>query len=135
VNRRGRSRWDDAVNSIILKVTVIIPAYRDTGRLNACLSALSRQTIPHGDFEVIVVNNDLKEDVLINAEHDFRLTVIREEIPGSYAARNSGIRHAKGEILAFTDSDAVPDAGWIENGMAYFPSAGGERYLLQAKCS
>jgi glycosyltransferase involved in cell wall biosynthesis len=41
-----------------------------------------------------------------------------EARPGSYAARNTGIELARGDILAFTDADCLPAADWIEHGLA-----------------
>ncbi|MEQ8961723.1 MAG: glycosyltransferase family A protein, partial [Coleofasciculus sp. C2-GNP5-27] len=40
-----------------------------------------------------------------------------ESTPGSYAARNKGISLAKGEVIAFTDADCIPDAKWLESGL------------------
>jgi cellulose synthase/poly-beta-1,6-N-acetylglucosamine synthase-like glycosyltransferase len=45
--------------------------------------------------------------------------LIKEEKPGSYAARNTGLRIAKGEIIGFTDSDCIPDKDWITNAVDY----------------
>jgi glycosyltransferase involved in cell wall biosynthesis len=42
------------------------------------------------------------------------VTVCHEPTQGSYAARNCGIRHARGEILAFTDADCEVCPTWIE---------------------
>jgi glycosyltransferase involved in cell wall biosynthesis len=44
--------------------------------------------------------------------------LLREERPGSYNARNLGISAASGEVLAFTDSDCLPDSHWLEAGVA-----------------
>jgi glycosyltransferase involved in cell wall biosynthesis len=52
--------------------------------------------------------------------------LLAEEKRGSYAARNSGINFAKGRILAFTDSDCIPDSSWLENIASEF-EAGADR--------
>lgn len=100
-------------------VSVIIPTYRDWRRLSLCLDALAKQTYPKEMFEVIVINNDPDD----KAPEDFLLPenckVIVEEKPGSYAARNTGLRMAKGEIIGFTDSDCIPDKDWIKNAITY----------------
>jgi GT2 family glycosyltransferase len=38
---------------------------------------------------------------------------LREDLPGSASARNLGVRHARGEIVAFTDDDVVVDRHWL----------------------
>jgi glycosyltransferase involved in cell wall biosynthesis len=43
---------------------------------------------------------------------------IRESRPGSYAARNAGLCHARGAVIAFTDADCVPAPDWLERGRA-----------------
>jgi len=95
-------------------VSVIIPTYHDWKRLSYCIDALSKQTYPQDKFEVIIVNNDPEDSPPeLSLPDNFR--IISEGKPGSYAARNAGIKEAKGEILAFTDSDCIPDKYWIEN--------------------
>ena len=92
-------------------VTVIIPFYNDLDRLRECLICVFLQTYPHDCYEVIVVDNGSDEDFspLQNKFHDLEL--LYEYRPGSYAARNTGIRYSKGEVLAFTDSDCPTSCG------------------------
>ena len=100
-----------------MKVSVIIPAYNDAKRLKLCLAALARQTYP--DFEVIVVDNgsqDVAAHERVCEAFDF-VTFTTESKPGSYSARNKGLELAKGEVLAFTDSDCIPEPDWLENGV------------------
>ena len=44
-----------------------------------------------------------------------RIRLFREHRQGSYAARNLGLEKAKGSIIAFTDSDCIPDADWLNH--------------------
>ncbi|MEX2409825.1 MAG: glycosyltransferase [Candidatus Paceibacterota bacterium] len=97
-----------------INVSVIIPTYHDWKRLKICINALSNQTYFDDCYEVIIVNNDPKDSPPnLNLPSNFR--IISEIKSGSYAARNAGIKQAEGEILAFTDSDCIPDNLWIEN--------------------
>lgn len=99
-------------------VSVIIPVYNDAERLAKCLGCLEKQTYPRQRFEIIVVDNGSAELVRPTVEAFSNATCLFEEKPGSYAARNRGMATAEGEILAFTDSDCLPDAAWIENGVS-----------------
>ena len=95
-------------------VSVIVPVYDDP-RLVHCLDALSRQTYPRDRFEVVVVDNGPTDTA---AAADFPgVSVCHEPKRGSYAARNLGIRTAKGEVLAFTDADCIPVEGWLQAGV------------------
>lgn len=100
-------------------VSIIIPTYKDWARLSLCLAALSRQTYPVHLFEVLIVNNDPDEEAPENFWLPENARVIAEKKPGSYAARNTALQIAKGEIIGFTDSDCIPDNDWIKNAVAY----------------
>ena len=99
----------------ILHVTIIIPTYKDWARLQLCLNALSVQTYPTANFEVIIVNNHSDEFVPEGLVFPANTKIIHEIKPGSYAARNAGLAIAKGEVIGFTDSDCIPDNNWIAN--------------------
>ncbi|MDX5437239.1 MAG: glycosyltransferase family 2 protein [Pontibacter sp.] len=101
-------------------VSVIIPTYHDWERLKLCIVSLRLQTYPSELFEVIIVNNDPADPVppTVSLPHNF--TILHELAQGSYAARNRGVSVAKGEVLAFTDSDCIPETTWIEAAVSYF---------------
>ncbi|MFW6053005.1 MAG: glycosyltransferase [Desulfosalsimonas sp.] len=106
-------------------VSVIIPTYHDWDRLRTCITALKAQTYPRNRFEVLIVNNDPDDEPPeLELPGNFRL--ISESKPGSYAARNKGIRASQGEILAFTDSDCIPYPDWVEKAVHNL-NAGAER--------
>jgi hypothetical protein len=98
-------------------VSVIIPVLNDPDGIRRCIDALRRQSYPEDRYELIVVDNgstDSTPDVA--AELGARL--FRETTKkGSYAARNTGLENADGEILAFTDADCTPSRCWIEEGV------------------
>ena len=100
-------------------ISIIIPTYKDWDRLTLCLNALADQTYPRGSFEVIVVNNNPDSRAqTFKVPEGFKL--VTESRSGSYAARNAGVRLAKGEIIGFTDSDCIPDRDWIKNAVSHF---------------
>lgn len=101
--------------------TIIIPAFNEHTLLGACLEAAARQDYPADRFEIIVVDNGSEPPLALPAgllvEPKVRLTI--EAAPGSYAARNKGIRMAEGEILAFTDADCRPKADWLRRAIEH----------------
>ena len=99
-------------------VTIIIPVYNDSKRLQQCLNLLERQTYPQAFYEVIVVDNNSTEDLQPVVNQFAQAKYIVEKTPGSYSARNTGLAVAKGAILGFTDSDCIPALDWIEKGVA-----------------
>ena len=98
-------------------VSVIIPVFNDSERLQKCLAALDKQTYPQNLYEVIVVDNASDQSIEEMVNQFEQAIATYESQPGSYAARNQGIKLARGEILAFTDSDCLPTTNWIEKGV------------------
>ena len=101
-------------------VSIIIPTYKDWARLSLCLQSLANQTYDSDFFEIIVVNNYTSDKVPENYFIPKNCKIVVEEQPGSYVARNAGIKLSKGEIIGFTDSDCIPDEDWISNAVAAF---------------
>jgi glycosyltransferase involved in cell wall biosynthesis len=98
-------------------VSVIIPVLNDSARLRRCLDALAAQSYPGDCYEVLVVDNGSQDDVAALVASYTIARFDREPRPGSYAARNRGLALARGEVLAFTDSDCVPRPDWLERGV------------------
>ena len=87
-------------------VSVIIPAYNRAATIERALASVVEQTF--GDFEIIVVDDASTDDTVAvcHALGDSRLRVVQRTINGgAAAARNSGIREARGDLIAFLDSD------------------------------
>jgi GT2 family glycosyltransferase len=107
-------------------VSVIVPVYRDWDRLALCLQALSSQSLDRARYEVIVVDNEPEQRAVLPNLPD-GMTLIHEPEPGSYRARNAGVRASRGRYLAFTDSDCVPAPDWLRNGLASLEAEPGAR--------
>lgn len=106
-------------NAATPRVSVVIPHYRDLVGLDLCLKALAAQTYPAADFEIIVADNNSPEGEIEVARviaGRARLVVVTEK--GAGPARNGGVAVARGELLAFTDSDCVPEPEWLVEGVA-----------------
>lgn len=98
-------------------VSIIIPAYNDSVRLQHCLTLLTSQSYPNDRYEVVVIDNNSTEDIKSLVASFSQAVYAFEAAPGSYSARNLGLSIAKGEILGFTDSDCAPSPDWIEKGV------------------
>ena len=99
-------------------VSVVMPVYNDAGRLRLCIDAIIAQDYPRERFEVIVVDNN-SDDNPVRVIPDLPgYQLLRESRQGSYAARNAGVQSTRGEILAFTDSDCIPNFDWLTRGAA-----------------
>ena len=107
--------------------SVIIPVFNDSARLKECLNKLMAQDYPRDRFEIIVVDNGSRNPPLeIQSEFE-NCCLLHESKPGSYAARNLGVQHSKGEILAFTDSDCLPCPQWLSSGVEKLRSSGSQK--------
>ncbi len=103
-------------------VSVIIPTHNDENGIQLTLSSLQKQSYPTDRWEIIVVDNNstdqTKAKAILFQDRLANLKVISEEKQSSYAARNKGIDLARGEILAFIDSDMTVGSDWIRKGVA-----------------
>lgn len=106
-------------------VSVIIPVYNDQQGIFASISALAEQTWPRDCLEVVVVDNNSNPAICLDSKWVGFAHLVRCATPGAYAARNAGIAEARGDILAFTDADCVPDRNWIKAGVAALARAKG----------
>ena len=108
------------------KVSVIVPFRNALPQLPVLVSALERQAASREAFEVIWIDD---------ASGDEGGAWLQEHLPagwrllvhttprGSYAARNTGLRVAASDNLAFIDVDCRPQEDWIEQGLACLASA------------
>jgi len=105
-------------------VSIVIPVYNGTRTIRLCLDAIQRLDYPRERYEVIVVDNNSTDGTPeIVSQYPVRLLYERE-LQGPHAATNTGLRQAQGEIIAFTDSDCVPEKGWLRALIAPFADEG-----------
>lgn len=85
-------------------VSVIIPTYNRGWTLRAAIDSVLAQT--YRDFELIVVDDGSTDDTAeILQSYGPDIQVLRQANAGVSAARNTGVRSAKGDFIAFLDSD------------------------------
>lgn len=97
-------------------ISIIIPCYKVEKYINRCLYSITHQTIR--DIEIIVIDDgspDSTPKLCDNwAEKDHRIKVIHKENEGLGYSRNTGIKIAKGEYIAFVDSDDFVELNMYE---------------------
>src|SRR5438309_8436401 len=92
------------------RISVIVCTYNGARTIRECLEALDRLAYP--DYEVIVVDDGSTDaTAAIACHYDCRL--IQTENRGLASARNTGLKVATGEIVAYIDDDAYPDPHWL----------------------
>lgn len=97
-----------------LSASIVICTVGSNPLLSAAVRAALAQE--HDDFEVLVVDNAPGRGGtrrLLEGIEDPRVRIVEEPLPGLSHARNRGVLHARGQVIAFTDDDAVTDAGWL----------------------
>src|SRR6267143_2548611 len=102
-------------------ITVVVCTYNRCQTLKKTIESIAAQTLSQSlGWEILVVDNN-STDQTRQVVEDFRrhyperLRYLFEPQQGVSHARNAGIRHARGEILAFIDDDEAAGAGWLQN--------------------
>ena len=99
----ARGRWP--------KVSVVVCAYNAADTIDECLASLTALTYP--DVDLIVVNDGSKDSTGAIARRYPEARVIDIPNGGLSAARNVGLAHATGDIVAYTDADVRVDPDWL----------------------
>lgn len=105
-------RQTSQVTPIISVIVATRNRRQSLGRLLDGLRSLPEQPA----WELIVVDNgsaDGTETLLSTAAEDLPVVVVNENLPGKSRALNRALKHARGDILLFTDDDVVPDPNWL----------------------
>lgn len=106
-----------------MDASIIVCTYNRAESLRDTLGALkSQQTVTGREWEVIVVDNNSKDDTRqVIAEFQREWPLLRYEFEGEQGlshARNHGIDAAHGNALLFTDDDVLPEPDWMETTLA-----------------
>lgn len=98
------------------QISVVIPTYRRPELITKCLKALQRQTFDGLLFEIIVVHDGpgaITEKKITRSFPNVRYYSLKEK-KGPAAARNYGWLIARGNLIAFTDDDCLPNKNWLK---------------------
>lgn len=96
-------------------VSVISPVLNGERHIRQCIEGLMNVDYPKGRYEIIFVDNGSSDGTVeIIKEYETVKLLVKENVKVG-AVRNYGARHARGEILAFIDSDCIADRKWLQN--------------------
>lgn len=101
----------------IPRASVVIPVRDRTEEIEGCLQRVLGQSLDEGDFEILVCDDGSSPETARRIEaiccRDTRIRYLRQDAKGPAAARNMGVANARAEIVVFTDSDTLPEEGWL----------------------
>ncbi len=96
-----------------LKISVVIPALNEEALLLRCIKSLKNQNYPREKFEIILVDSGSTDKTVQIARKNGVRVFIKKSLETIGASRDFGAKQAKGEIIAFTDSDSFVAADWL----------------------
>lgn len=98
-------------------ISIIIPVYKAEKTIRRCLDSISHQS--YEEWEAIVVDDgspDRAGEICDEYERaDSRFKVIHQKNRGVSSARNAGLNIAKGDYIAFCDSDDYVEKDWLKS--------------------
>jgi glycosyltransferase involved in cell wall biosynthesis len=103
-----------------MRISVILCTYNRAQNLINALESVAAQTLPESvEWEVLVVDNNSRDQTREVVE-DFcrrhrQFRYVFEPNQGLSHARNSGVREARGDVIAFVDDDVTVEPGWLDN--------------------
>ena len=119
-------------------ISVVVPIFNSEKTIIRCINALKK--LNYKKFEIILVDDGSTDFTpsIIKEIPDKRFKYFHQENAGPAAARNLGAKQAKGDILAFMDSDCVPYSNWLNKIEKHFKDKeviGVEGYVKTDKMS
>jgi glycosyltransferase involved in cell wall biosynthesis len=98
-----------------ISISVIIPTHNSELSIKSCLDSVNSQSLPRDQYEIIVVDDGSKDKTLDLAKKCMVDNIISINTCSVGTARNIGARSAKGQLLAFLDSDCVAKSNWLQD--------------------
>ncbi|MGN1417972.1 MAG: glycosyltransferase [Acutalibacteraceae bacterium] len=95
-----------------MKISVVIPVYNEEKHIVQCIDALLNNT--RKPDEILLADGGSTDRTRMLASAFSQVTILDNPEKTAAAGRNVGIRHAKGDIIAFTDGDCIVEKDWLE---------------------
>jgi glycosyltransferase involved in cell wall biosynthesis len=116
-------------------VSIVIPAYNAQNTISLAIKGCLRQDYPLSLLEIIVVDDGSTDNTRKIVSQFESVRYMYQTNHGPASARNNGMHHAKGSLVAFLDSDCVPRKSWISKMISRYTSDDivcvGSRYGLR----
>ncbi len=108
-----------------MKATVLIPSYRRGPALLDCLQGVINCTRPPDEIIIVLrdtdsESHDLVNDWLTGCPHAQLFKVVDVTPRGQIAAMNRGLEVASGDVIVFTDDDAIPRPDWLDRILRHY---------------
>ena len=121
-----------------MKLSVVIPTYRRAESLSRCLEGLRAQQRPPDEVLIITQTGDEESASMLAGWNTWsHLRIIQRAARGQVAQLNIGLDEATGDVIAFTDDDAVPRPDWLDRIEKHFITqddlggVGGRDYVVE----
>jgi glycosyltransferase involved in cell wall biosynthesis len=118
-----------------MRFSVVVPTYNRVSTLRRTLDALAAQD--YSGFEIIVVDDGSTDGTKQMISSTFpQVRYLYQSNRGPASARNTGIRAATGDIVAFTDDDCEPPPEWLSvlaDGYCRYPHVAGVGGYLEPR--
>jgi len=112
-----------------VEISVVIPTFNSRDVLRRTIDALARQTLPPGAYEVVIADDGstdgTAEMVADAARGALEIRYVAQPNRGRSAARNLGVRAARGRIVLFIDADIWATPSLLEAHLGHYPPDAG----------
>jgi glycosyltransferase involved in cell wall biosynthesis len=105
-----------------MKISFVIPAYNEERIVATCIDSIKAEAArTSADVEIVVVNN-ASTDGTRRAAEDAGARVVDEPRKGLTRARQTGLEHTQGDLVANVDADVIILPGWLDTVFSQFAS-------------
>jgi glycosyltransferase involved in cell wall biosynthesis len=103
-----------------LKISAALCTYRRPDVLPAAIESLLAQSLPTDQYEILIVDNNSQDETVSVVQkyvqdNPLRVRYVLEIQQGLSCARNTAVRLALADTIAFLDDDAVADSDWLDS--------------------
>ncbi|QNT70136.1 glycosyltransferase [Defluviicoccus vanus] len=115
---KDRTNRENAVDDRPPHICVCVPTYRRPLLLGSCLCGLKAQDAKGFSYSIVVADNDVLQsarNVVDDARRQSSVEIFYcvNSIPNISRARNTALKHARGDLIAFIDDDETPHPLWL----------------------